>query len=128
LASFVEAQKYGALDGMLLSLCNHTKCVNLKPVCYFVIGNMQGGDNKIMCTSASFSSTMNCLCLKCNIRGHDEGDPFIGYQHMSMIKIMELVHQKGPISTMCTVHGLMLTTVAVAMTFLLLARMLEFPM
>jgi hypothetical protein len=125
LASFVEAQKDGALlDDILLSLCNHAKCVNLEPVLYFVIGSMQGGDNKIMCTSASFSSKMNCLCLKCNIRGHDVGDPFIECQHMSMIKIMELVHQKGPISTMCTVHGLMLTTVAVAFAFLLLTRTL----
>jgi hypothetical protein len=45
LASFIGTQKEGALDDILLTLGQHTKCVNLMPVLFLLfIGNMQGGD------------------------------------------------------------------------------------
>ena len=92
LSSFLEAQKEGALDHISLTLGNQTKRVNLKPICFFVIGDMQGGD-KISCTSASYSNTMKRMCRKCNVRGCDTGDPFIKCQRMSMIKVIELVRR-----------------------------------
>jgi hypothetical protein len=92
LATFDDAQKEGALDNISLTFGNHTKRVNLKLVCFFVIGDMQGGD-KITCTSASYSNTMKRMCGKCNIKGSDAGDPFIVCQGMSMVKIMDLVRQ-----------------------------------
>ncbi len=92
LATFVDAQKDGALDNVSLTFGNHTKRVNLKPVCFFVIGDMQGGD-KITCTSASYSNTMKRMCRKCNVKGSDAGNPFIECRRMSMVKIMDLVSQ-----------------------------------
>jgi hypothetical protein len=92
LATFVEAQKEGTLDDILLTLGKHTKGVNLKPVFCFVVCDMQGG-GKIMCMSTSYSNTMKYMCRKCNINGCNAGGPFIKFQRMSMIKIMELVHQ-----------------------------------
>ena len=92
LSSFVEAQKEGALNYISLTLGNHTKRVNLKPICFFIIGDMQGGD-KISCTAAAYTNTMKRMCRKCNVQGCDTGDPFIKCQRMSMIKIMELVRR-----------------------------------
>jgi hypothetical protein len=91
LATFVDAQKEGALDNVSLTFGHHhTKCVNLKLVCFFAIGDMQGGD-KMTCTSARYSNTMKRMCRKCNIKGSDAGSPFIECQRMSMVKIMDLV-------------------------------------
>jgi hypothetical protein len=91
LATFVDAQKEGALDNVSLTFGHyHTKRVNLKLVCFFTIGDMQGGD-KMTCTSASYSNTMKRMCCKCNVKGSDAGNPFIECQLMSMVKIMDLV-------------------------------------
>jgi hypothetical protein len=68
LATFVDAQKEGTLGKISLTFGLHTKRVNLKLVCFFVIGDMQGGD-KISCTSASYSNTMKRMCCKCNVKG-----------------------------------------------------------
>jgi hypothetical protein len=68
------------------------KRVNLKLVCFFAIGDMQGGD-KITCTSASYSNTMRRMCRKCNFKGSGAGDPFIKCQRTSMVKIIDLVRQ-----------------------------------
>jgi hypothetical protein len=65
LATFVEAQKEGALDNNCLTWGKHTKPVNLKPLCFFVIGNMQGGNN-ISCRSTSYRNTTKSMCPKCN--------------------------------------------------------------
>jgi hypothetical protein len=92
LATFIDAQKEGALDNVSLTFGHHTKRVNLKIVCFFVIGDMQGGD-KIAGTSASYSNTMRRMCRKCNVKGADAGDPFIECQRMSMVKIIDLVHR-----------------------------------
>jgi hypothetical protein len=92
LATFVDAQKEGALDNVSLTFGHHTKRVNLKSVCFFVIGDMQGGD-KITCTSASYSNTMRRMCGKYNVKGFDAGDPFIESQRMSMVKIIDLVRR-----------------------------------
>jgi hypothetical protein len=92
LATFVDAQKEGALDNVSLTFGLHIKRANLKLVCFFVIGDMQGGD-KITCTSASYSSTMRRMCCKCNVKGSDAGNPFIECQRMSMVKIIDLVRR-----------------------------------
>jgi hypothetical protein len=92
LATFVDAQKVGALDKVSLTFGHHTKCVDLKLACFFVIGDMQGG-NKITCTSASYSNTMRWVCRKCNVKRYDAGDPFIECQRMSMVKIIDLVRR-----------------------------------
>jgi hypothetical protein len=62
LATFIDGQKEGALDNVSLTFGHHTKCVNLKVVCIFVIGDMQGGD-KIAGTSASYSITQSGGCV-----------------------------------------------------------------
>jgi hypothetical protein len=92
LATFVDTQKGGALDNVSLTFGHHMKRVNLKLVCFFVIGDMQGGD-KITCTSASCSNTMRWMCRKCNVKGSDAGNPFIECQRMSMVKIIDLVRR-----------------------------------
>jgi hypothetical protein len=92
LATFVDAQKEGALDNVSLTFGHHTKCVNLKLVCFFVIGDMQGGD-KTTCTSASYSNTMRRMCCKCNVKGSNAGNPCIECQRMSMVKIIDLVRR-----------------------------------
>jgi hypothetical protein len=92
LATFVDAQKEGALDNLSLTFGHHTKRVNLKLVCFFVIGDMQGGD-KISCTSASCSNTMRRMCHKCSVKGSDARDPFTECQRMSMVKIIDLVRR-----------------------------------
>jgi hypothetical protein len=92
LATFVDAQKEGALYNVSLTFGHHTKRVNLKLVCFFVIGDMQGGD-KITCTSASYSNTMRPMCRKYNVKGSDTGNPFIKCQPMSMVKIIDLVRR-----------------------------------
>jgi hypothetical protein len=77
LATFVDVQKEGALDNASLTFGHHhTKRVNLKLVCFFAIGDMQGGD-KMTCTSASYSNTMKRMRRKCNVKGSDAGNPFI---------------------------------------------------
>jgi hypothetical protein len=88
----LDAQKEGSLDKVSLPFGHHNKRVNLKLVCFFVIGNMQGGD-KITCTSASYSKTMRRICRKCNVKGSDAGNPFIECQRMSMVKIIDLVRR-----------------------------------
>jgi hypothetical protein len=93
LATFVDAQKEGALNNVSLTFGHHTKRANLKLVCFFVIGDMQEGD-KITYTSASYSNTMRRMCCKCNVKGSDTGNPFIKCQRMSMVKIIDLVRRK----------------------------------
>jgi hypothetical protein len=94
LATFVEVQREGALSNISLTFGrHHTKHVNLNLVCFFVIGDMRGG-TKITCTSTRYSNTMKRMCCKCNVKGSDEGDPFIECQRMSsMVKIIDLVRQ-----------------------------------
>jgi hypothetical protein len=55
LATLIEAQESGALDGIPLLFGNQTKKVNLKVPVIFIIGDMQGGD-KICCTTRK-----NCI-------------------------------------------------------------------
>jgi hypothetical protein len=92
LSTFVDAQKEGALGNVSLTFGHHTKRVNLKLVCFFVIGDMQAGD-KITCTSASYSNTMRRMRRKCNVKGSGAGNSFIECQHMSMVKIIDLVRR-----------------------------------
>jgi hypothetical protein len=92
LVTFVDAQKEGALNNISLTFGHNTKRVNLKLVCFFVIGSMQDGDRS-SCTAASYTNTMKRMCHKCNVKGSDAGDPFIKCQSMSMVKIMDLVRR-----------------------------------
>jgi hypothetical protein len=85
-------KKEHSTNNVSFTFGHHTKRVNLKFVCFFVIGDMQGGD-KISCTSASYSNTMRRMCHECNVKGSDAGGPFIECQRMSMVKIMDLVRR-----------------------------------
>jgi hypothetical protein len=95
LATFVKAQKEGSLDDILLTLGKHIKCVNLEPVCFLVIGEMQAGGNSSSCRPASYSNIQQSTCaVYIMFTGYDTaGDPFMKFQKMSMIKIMELESQ-----------------------------------
>jgi hypothetical protein len=92
LATFVDAPKEGILDNVSLTFGLHTKRLNLMLVCFFVIGDMQGG-NKISCTSASYSNTMRRMSRQYNVKGSNAGNPFIECQRMSMVKIIDLVRR-----------------------------------
>ncbi len=87
LATLIEAQESGALDGIPLLFGNQTKKVNLKVPVIFIIREMQGGD-KICCTTCHYSDKLHRLCRKCNVR-----DPLVQCKKMSMVKIMQLVRE-----------------------------------
>ena len=57
LSSFVEAQQQGALTNVALQLGDQIRKVNLKVPCFFIIGDMQGGDKLCACAPA-YSNTL----------------------------------------------------------------------
>ena len=94
LASFVKCQNEPLLNNVTLNLGNQTKKVDLKIPCFYIIGDMQGGD-KMACSSPCYSDKMQRLCRKCNVRGSDSGDPYVECKKFLMepIKNMVLTNQ-----------------------------------
>ena len=90
LEMFIEAQKFGQLDNITLTLGGIERVVNLRIPGVFIIGDMQGGD-KICCSLMGYSNKMNGLCRKCNVHGNQAGDPFVSCKRMNMHKIVDLV-------------------------------------
>ena len=70
---------------------NYTKKLRLKTPCFFIIGDMMGGD-KMACSSASYSNKINRLCRKCDVKGEDSGDPYVECNKIKMKIIQDLVH------------------------------------
>ena len=92
LASFVKCQNDSSLDGIKLSFGKHTKKVNLKVPCFFIIGDMQGGD-KMCCSAPVYSNRVNRLCRKCNVKGSESGDPFVECKKIVMEPIQRMVQR-----------------------------------
>lgn len=90
LETFIEAQRGTILNQISLTLGGITKTVNIKVPCFFIIGDIVGGD-KICCTSPSYKTTLKRICRKCNIPGKKVGDPDYKCKRMSMEKIKKLV-------------------------------------
>jgi hypothetical protein len=57
LQTFIDAQNLGLLDNITLTLGGQQRVVNLRILCIFIIGDMQGGD-KMCCSSAGYSNKM----------------------------------------------------------------------
>ena len=55
---------------------------------------MQGGD-KLCCSSASYRSTLNRICRKCDVKGAQAGDAFAKCNRIAMSKIEALVRNKN---------------------------------
>ena len=68
LASYVACQNNDSLENVTLTLGTATKEVNLKVPCFFIIGDMQGGD-KMCCSAPVYMDKINCLCCKCDVKG-----------------------------------------------------------
>ena len=65
LQSFVQAQQDGRLDNVPLRLGHLTKKVNLKIPLFFIIGDVQGGDN-ICARSAYYGTTARRISRTCD--------------------------------------------------------------
>ena len=96
LETFIEAQDI-CLNDIELTLGDITNKVNLKLPCFFIIGDMQGGD-KLCCTSASYSTSLKQLCRKCNVSGEDAGNPDVECQKIEVDAIKELVNYEDLIA------------------------------
>ena len=92
LASFVKFQKEDHMKPISLAFGNNKRNMVLKTPCFFIIGDMQGGD-KMASSSVCYSNKINRLCRKCNIRGKDSGNPNIECQKIKMKSIQDLVEQ-----------------------------------
>ena len=90
LASYVACQNNDSLENVTLTLGTATKEVNLKVPCFFIIGDMQGGD-KICCSAPVYMDKINRLCRKCDVKGSDSGDPFVQCQKIVSSRILNLV-------------------------------------
>ena len=90
LASYVHCQKGNSLDGITLRFGSVSKKMNLKVPCFFIIGDMQGGD-KMCCSAPVYLESVNRLCRKCNVKGKDSGDPFVECKNIVMKRIQDLV-------------------------------------
>ena len=66
-----------------LTFGENSKEVVMKTPCFFIIGDMQGGD-KMACSSTCYSNTINRLCRKCDVEGEESGNPFIEYEKIKM--------------------------------------------
>ena len=90
LASYVACQNNDSLENVTLTLGTATKEVNLKVPCFFIIGDMQGGD-KMCCSAPVYMDKINRLCRKCDVKGSDSGDPFVRCQKIVSSRILNLV-------------------------------------
>ena len=90
LQSYRDAQVGLGLNNINLALGkDKKKVVNLKVPLFFIIGDVEGGDQ--MCsTSISYSTSLTRPCRKCNIQGKQLGNPSINCDKISMecVKIM----------------------------------------
>lgn len=86
------AQRDGTLDNQTITLGGQTKTVNIKVPCAFIIGDMQGGD-KMCCSTASYSNTLNRPCRACNVHGSQLGNPYASCKRISMVKVMKMVER-----------------------------------
>ena len=75
LASYVKFQKEDHMNPITLTFGNYTKKLRLKTPCFFIIGDMQGGD-KMACSAVCYSDKINRLCHKCDDKGEHSGDPY----------------------------------------------------
>ena len=76
LRSFAAAQNNDTLNAISIKFGSTSKTVNLKVPCFFIIGDMQGGD-KMCCSAPVYMDRINRLCRKCNVKGRESGNPFI---------------------------------------------------
>ena len=91
LSSYIHCQNSTALSNMKVRLGEISKVVNLKVPCFFIIGDMQGGD-KMCCSSPCYSNKLRRLCRKCNVHGKDAGDPSVECKKILMKPIQEMVN------------------------------------
>ena len=92
LKSYVRCQNDSSLDNILLRFGDKQHVANLKVPCFFIIGDMQGGD-KMACSSPHYSHHMQRLCRKCNVKGRDSGDPFVECRKIVSGEVEKLVEQ-----------------------------------
>ena len=85
-----NAKQAHSLNGVTLTLGSLSKKMNLKVPCFFIIGDMQGGD-KMCCSAPVYLESVNRLCRKCNVKGKDSGNPFVQCKKIVMKCIQELV-------------------------------------
>ena len=71
------------MDPISIALGNLTKEVIIKAPCFFIIGDIQGGD-KMARSSPCYSNKINRLCRKCDVRGEDSGNPNIKCMNIKM--------------------------------------------
>ena len=90
LQSFVEAQQPHFLDNIPLKLGQVQQRVNLKIPCFFIIGDMQGGDKLCACAPV-YSNQLKRLCRKCDVRGCDAGNPHVVCNKIIQSDIQNLV-------------------------------------
>ena len=94
LASYVACQNDDSLHHTTLHLGCESKMVNLKVPCFFIIGDMQGGD-KMCCSAPVYMDKLNRLCRKCNVKGSESGDPFVQCQKIVSNRIRHLVESRN---------------------------------
>ena len=92
LQSFVAFQKDNVNNEIYVTLGDTSKSVRIKTPCFYIIGDMQGGD-KMACSSPCYSNKMNRLCRKCNIKGSESGNPYAECQKIKMLPIQHMVLQ-----------------------------------
>ena len=92
LKSFINFQKQENREKVSLTFGENTKKVIMKTSCFFIIGDMQGGD-KMVCSSTCYSNTINRLCRKCDVKGEESGNPHIKYNKIEMKLIQDMVEK-----------------------------------
>ena len=89
--SYVALEKDSSLTkDFLMTIAGMTKSVNVKLCCCLILGDIQGGD-KICCRSASYKSSIQRICRKCNIPGDECHNLNYTCKRISMRRIKWLV-------------------------------------
>ena len=93
LASYVEAQTTNILDNIHITLGSERKVVNLKVPCFYIIGDMQGGDKLCACAPVYLRS-LNRVCRSCDVQGEQTGNPNVICRRWRSKDIEALVAEK----------------------------------
>ena len=92
--SYVALEKDSSLTkDFSMTIAGMTKSVNVKLCCCLILGDIQGGD-KICCRSASYKSSIQRICRKCNIPGDECHNLNYTCKRISMRKIKWLVKRE----------------------------------
>ena len=94
LQSYIEAQTTTILHNMKVVLGDKCGIVNVKVPCFFIIGDMQGGD-KICGCAPVYRREINRICRNCDVKGDQTGNPNVICHRLESRPIQMLIESKN---------------------------------